>query len=95
MEFDRVDVIEKEWIDQGKKMDIDYIWLAHGKYIRENPDFNIEITPSKDTPHKYGFYETRKVISEFYNTYIFNKKISFLLLIVVSLEDVQMALKLL
>ena len=74
MEFDRVDVIEKEWIDQGKKMDIDYIWLAHGKYIRENPDFNIEITPSKDTPHKYGFYETRKVISEFYNTYIFNKK---------------------
>jgi hypothetical protein len=74
MDFKRVDEIEKEWIRSGKKLDIDYVWLAHGKYIRKNSDFNLKLKLNKQTSPKQGFEEVRETIFNFYKKYIFNKE---------------------
>jgi len=74
MEFDRVEIIEQEWIKEGKIRDRDYVWLAHGKYMRYNPNFELETPFTQKKPPSGGFNEVRKVISQFYNTYIIRKK---------------------
>jgi len=75
MDFKRVDEIESDWIKKGKKSDIDYVWLAHGKYIRKNPEFKLELVSNKETPPKQGYKEIREIICDFYKTYILDENI--------------------
>ena len=70
MDIDRIDQIEKKWIAEGKRRDIDYLWLAHGKYVRNNPDFDIGARVTRDKAPKAGFWRTRSVIARFYDHYI-------------------------
>jgi len=74
MEFDRIDRIEQQWIQAGKRRDIDYVWLAHGKYVRDNPDFDIEIPGSPALSSQKGLLQARDTISRFYNRYIVGLK---------------------
>jgi hypothetical protein len=74
VDYHRVDRIEQEWVAQGKQRDIDYVWLAHGKYIRDNSDFHMETPETEESPPPTGLRAARDIVSRFYNTYIGKKE---------------------
>ena len=70
MDFNLVDRIEQKWVAEGKRRYIDYVWLAHGKYIRDNPDFDMETSETEESPPPKGLYAARDTVSRFYREYI-------------------------
>lgn len=70
MDYNRVDRIEQKWMAQGEKRDIDYVWLAHGKYIRDNSDFHMETPETEKSPPPEGLFEARDTVGRFYSEYI-------------------------
>ena len=70
MQVERIDGIEKVWRQAGRRRDEDYVWLAHGKYVRLNPDFQLEKPSGVQPGPREGLAPARDVVSQFYNHWI-------------------------